>query len=165
MPLSLRFGMKKLVFLIPLFVLVFFLIPDVDAGMTIENQKTFSKDLTVTVKSDGRVAITGQINACGNALQWSIYIVGQEVFYDWTAVEKIKCYGKEWLFHHVYLEVWEGKADNNGDTHEMYWSPHLEPIRESKDKSRYLDPFDKLGIHAAFIYTDHENHHDKDHDG
>ena len=154
--------MRNLVFLIPLFVLVFFLIPDVDAGMTIENQKTISKNISVTVNSDGRVAITGQINECGQVFQWSIYIVGDDVFYDWTAIEKIKCNGKEWLFHHVYLEVWEGKADNAGDTHEMFWSPHLEPIRENKDNSRFLDPFDKLGMRAAFIYTDHENHHNHD---
>ncbi len=153
---------KKLVFLIPLFVLVFFLIPDVYAGITIDQQKTLSQNLTVTVNSDGRVAFTGQINECGQALQWSIYIVENEVYYDWTAIDKIKCNGKEWLFHHVYLEVWEGKADDAGDTHEMYYSTRIEPHREAKDYSRFLQPFDKLGMHAAFIYVDHENHHNHD---
>ncbi len=147
--------MKKLVFLIPLFVLVFFLIPDVYAEITtIDQQKTISQDLTVTVNSAGRVAFTGQINECGEALQWSIYIVGNEVYYDWVAVEKITCNGREYEFHHVYLEVWERKADNIRDAHEMYYSKHLEPVRESKDKSSLLEPFDKLGLRGAFIFID-----------
>ena len=117
-------------------------------------QKTISKNAQVIINSNVYGTMTGQINECGESFQFSFMINPNTVHYDWVSVEEITCDSKQYKFHHVYLEVWEGKADNIHDTHEMHYSKHIKPVRESKDYSSLIDPFDKLGLRAAFIFTE-----------
>jgi len=137
--------------LIPiLFVIVLLVsVPDADA------QKIISKNMEITLNSAGYAAITGQINQCGEALQFSFYIdsTTNKINYDWKAIPEIKCNGITYKFHHVFLEVWEGEADNIHDIHEMFYSSHIKPVRENKDYSRLIDPLDIVGLRAAFIFT------------
>lgn len=161
--------MNKVVFLIPFFMLVLlFVIPDADASRVQISlhpnmkQLTIAQDSKITIFSTGNGAMHGQFSACGETFTYSYYINLDKIFYDWQSVEKVKCKGLEYKYHHVYLEVWEGKADNIYDTHEMHYSKLLEPKRESKDYSRFIDPLDILGIHTSFtfILDDHDDDDD-----
>lgn len=152
--------MKKLVFLIPLFVFVLFIgIQSVDAKPPPVMVHPYSKHLTIsqdsklTIRSDGYGATHGFISACGQVFTYSYYINLDKLYYQWGGVpEKLTCKGVKYEFHHVYLEVWEGKADNIKDAHEMFFSPHAKQKGEKKDASSLFDPLDVLGTHSAFIY-------------
>ncbi|WP_428323987.1 hypothetical protein [Nitrosopumilus sp.] len=126
--------------------------------------KIFSDTSKVTVKPDGAVQITGQVLACqGQAMPYTFSINGNEIVYDWTGVEKVKCPKKlkngsyetrtfEW--HHVHMEVWEGKADNIKDTHEMMHSKKIKPTKQSTDTSSLMKAGDKLNIKVAFVFVE-----------
>lgn len=139
----------------------------VDAASIISGKgdwKTFSEKSKVTVKPGGAVQITGKVLACqGQSMPYSFSILGKEIVYDWTGVEKVKCSKKlangsyetrtyEW--HHVHMEVWEGKADNIKDAHEMMHSKKLKPTKQPLDTSSLIKAGDKLNAYIAFVFVE-----------
>lgn len=153
--------MNKILLLIPLFMIVLILgVPYVEADKNDErhakNWKYVSQDNIITLNSNGDGSLTDIIYQCGQTFHYTYYINGNTNFvsYEWLSTEEMTCDGKQWEFHHVYLEVWERKADNVRDLHEMFSSSSLESTREYKDYSRLIDPFDTLGLHTAFVFTE-----------
>ncbi|WP_428325660.1 hypothetical protein [Nitrosopumilus sp.] len=129
-----------------------------------EKWKNFHEKSKVTIKSNGSVQISGISKTCqGQILSYTFSINGNKIVYDWTSVEKTKCLKKlkngtyemrtyEW--HHVVMEVWEGKADNIKDTHEMMYSEKINPTRQISDTSSLMKTGDKLNVRVIFAFVE-----------
>ena len=129
-----------------------------------EKWKTFSEKSKITIKPNGSVEIAGKVIACqGQVMPYTFSINGKEIVYDWAGVEKVKCPKKlkngsyeirtfEW--RNVHMVVWEGKADNINDTHEMMTSKKIKPTKQPSDTSSLMNAGDKLNVRVSFVFAE-----------